>query len=161
MSVTQTRHPIKSLVYVNRDLVEFSCNLQRFRIPYGLPPLATLETGHPSWRLVRESFENTRCTLSRLMRSMGLSGAVRRKRIRTTAPIPPRPAPQDRVFRTPAPNKPWLSDFTYVATWGGFIYVAFVIDAFARTALGGGRELNKRWSAHTALLGMSGLFNLP
>jgi len=87
----------------------------------------------------REGFEIARCTVSRLMRSMGLSGAVRGKRVRTTVPEPAVPCPRDRVnrvFRAPAPNMLWLSDFTYVATWGGFVYVAFVIDAFARRIVG-------------------------
>ena len=57
-----------------------------------------------------------------------MSGAVRGKRIRTTVPDPAAPCPRDRanrVFRAPAPNRLWVSDFTYVATWGGFVYVAF------------------------------------
>jgi transposase InsO family protein len=92
------------------------------------------------WRqMLREGFDVARCTVSRLMRSMGLAGAVRGKRIRTTVPDPAAPCPRDRVnrvFRAPAPNMLWLSDFTYVATWGGFVYVAFVIDAFARRIVG-------------------------
>ncbi len=92
------------------------------------------------WRqMLREGFDVARCTVSRLMRGMGLSGAVRGKRIRTTVPDPAAPCPRDRVnrvFRAPAPNMLWLSDFTYVATWGGFVYVAFVIDAFARRIVG-------------------------
>lgn len=87
----------------------------------------------------REGFEIARCTVSRLMRSMGLTGAVRGKRVRTTVPDPAAPCPRDRVnrvFRAPAPNMLWVSDFTYVATWGGFVYVAFVIDAFARRIVG-------------------------
>ena len=77
--------------------------------------------------------------VSRLMRSRGLSGAVRGKRVRTTVSDPAAPCPRDRVnrvFRAPAPNMLWVSDFTYVATWGGFVYVAFVIDAFARRIVG-------------------------
>jgi putative transposase len=92
------------------------------------------------WRqMCREGFEIARCTVSRLMRGMGLKGAVRGKRIRTTVPDPAAPCPRDRVnrvFRAPAPNMLWLSDFTYVATWAGFVYVAFVIDAFARRIVG-------------------------
>ncbi len=92
------------------------------------------------WRqMLREGFEIARRAVSRLTRSMGLSGAVRGKRIRTTVPDPAAPCPRDRVnrvFRAPAPNMLWLSDFTYVATWGGFVSVAFVIDAFARRIVG-------------------------
>ena len=89
--------------------------------------------------MLREGSDAARRTVSRLMRSMGLSGAVRGKRIRTTVPDPAAPCPRDRanrVFRAPAPNRLWVSDFTYVATWGGFVYVAFVIDAFARRIVG-------------------------
>ena len=92
------------------------------------------------WRQMRrEGFEIARCTVSRLMRSMELKGAVRGKRVRTTVPDPAAPCPRDRVnrvFKAAAPNRLWLSDFTYVATWGGFVYVAFVIDAFARRIVG-------------------------
>lgn len=92
------------------------------------------------WRqMLREGFDVARCTVSRLMRSMGLSGAVRGKRVRTTMPDPAAPCPRDRVnrvFRAPAPNMLWVSDFTYVGTWSGFVYVAFVIDAFARRIVG-------------------------
>ena len=92
------------------------------------------------WRQMRrEGFEVARCTVSRLMRSMELKGAVRGKRVRTTVPDPAAPCPRDRVnrvFKAAAPNRLWLSDFTYVATWGGFVYVAFVIDAFARRIVG-------------------------
>jgi transposase InsO family protein len=92
------------------------------------------------WRQMRrEGFEIARCTVSRLMRSMELKGAVRGKRIRTTVRDPAAPCPRDRVnrvFKAAAPNRLWLSDFTYVATWGGFVYVALVIDAFARRIVG-------------------------
>ena len=92
------------------------------------------------WRqLLREGFEVARCTVERLMRAMGLRGAVRGKRIRTTIPDPARPCPRDKVnrqFQAPAPNRLWVSDFTYVATWRGFVYVAFVIDTYARRIVG-------------------------
>ena len=92
------------------------------------------------WRqLRREGFEVARCTVERLMRAMGLQGAVRGKRIRTTVPDPAQPCPRDKVnreFQAPAPNRLWVSDFTYVATWRGFIYVAFVIDTYARRIVG-------------------------
>jgi transposase InsO family protein len=92
------------------------------------------------WRqLKREGFEVARCTVERLMRAMGLQGAVRGKRIRTTVPDPAQPCPRDKVnrqFRAPAPNRLWVSDFTYVATWQGFVYVALVIDTYARRIVG-------------------------
>ena len=92
------------------------------------------------WRqLRREGFEVARCTVERLMRAMGLQGAVRGKKIRTTVPDPAQPCPRDKVnrqFQAPTPNRLWVSDFTYVATWRGFVYVAFVIDAYARRIVG-------------------------
>ncbi|PND17660.1 IS3 family transposase [Ensifer sp. MMN_5] len=92
------------------------------------------------WRqLKREGFDIARCTVARLMRSMGLQGIIRGKPIRTTIPDKTAPSPLDRVnrqFKAPAPNRLWVSDFTYVATWQGFVYVAFVIDAFARRIVG-------------------------
>jgi putative transposase len=92
------------------------------------------------WRqLNREGIAVARCTVSRLMSDMGLAGVVRGKAQKTTVPDPSSPCPEDRVnreFHAPAPNMLWLSDFTYVATWGGFVYVAFVIDVFARRIVG-------------------------
>jgi transposase InsO family protein len=92
------------------------------------------------WRqLNREGIEVARCTVERLMAEMGLAGAVRGKPVKTTRPDPAAPCPRDRVnrqFHAPRPNALWLSDFTYVATWAGFVYVAFVIDAFARRIVG-------------------------
>lgn len=92
------------------------------------------------WRqMKREGIEAARCTVSRLMRQMGLKGAVRDKGIRTTIRDTSAPCPLDRVnrvFKAPRPNMLWVSDFTYVATWNGFVYVAFVIDAFARRIVG-------------------------
>jgi putative transposase len=92
------------------------------------------------WRqMKREGFEVARCTVERLMRAMGLQGAMRGKPVRTTVSDKAAPCPLDRVnrqFQAPAPNRLWVSDFTYVATWAGFVYVAFVIDAFARRIVG-------------------------
>ena len=92
------------------------------------------------WRqLLRESFAVGRCTVERLMRKMGLKGVIRGKSIRTTIGDKAAPCPLDHVnrqFHAPAPNLLWLSDFTYVATWSGFVYVAFVIDAYARRIVG-------------------------
>jgi transposase InsO family protein len=92
------------------------------------------------WRqLRREGFDVARCTVARLMRELGLQGAIRGKPARTTVSDKAAPCPLDRVnrqFRAPAPNRLWVSDFTYVATWAGFVYVAFVVDAFARRIVG-------------------------
>ncbi len=92
------------------------------------------------WRqLKREGFDVARCTVARLMRAMGLQGVIRGKRIRTTLSDKATPCPLDRVnrqFRAAHHNVLWLSDFTYVATWSGFVYVAFVIDAYARRIVG-------------------------
>ena len=92
------------------------------------------------WRqLRREGIAVARCTTARLMRQMGLSGAVRGKAVKTTISNPAAPCPRDKVnrqFQSPRPNALWVSDFTYVATWQGFVYVAFVIDTFARRIVG-------------------------
>ena len=92
------------------------------------------------WRqLLREGVQVARCTVARLMRQMGLRGVVRGKAVRTTISDPARPCPLDRVnrqFRADRPDALWVSDFTYVSTWQGFAYVAFVIDVFARRIVG-------------------------
>ena len=92
------------------------------------------------WRqMMREGFPIARCTVERLMREMGLQGVIRGKPVRTTISDKAAPCPLDHVnrqFRAPAPNKLWVSDFTYVATWAGFVYVAFVIDTYARRIVG-------------------------
>jgi putative transposase len=92
------------------------------------------------WRqLLREGIAVARCTVARLMRTMGLRGVVRGKRVRTTISNAAAPCPLDRVnrqFKAPRPNALWVSDFTYVATWAGFVYVAFVIDVCARRIVG-------------------------
>ena len=92
------------------------------------------------WRqLSREGVAVARCTVARLMRVMGLQGVVRGRKLRTTVPDPAATCSLDRVnrqFKAPHPNALWVSDFTYVATWSGFVYVAFVIDAFARRIVG-------------------------
>ena len=92
------------------------------------------------WRqLVREGEDVARCTVARLMRRMGLQGVIRGKRVKTTISDKAAPCPLDRVnrqFQAPRPNLLWVSDFTYVATWAGFVYVAFVIDAYARRIVG-------------------------
>ena len=87
------------------------------------------------WRqLRREGFDGARCTVARLMNTMGIQGIIRGKPQKTTIPDKKLPCPLDKVnrqFSVPAPNMLWVSDFTYVATWKGFVYVAFVIDAYA------------------------------
>lgn len=92
------------------------------------------------WRhMRREGFDVARCTVARLMRAMGLAGVIRGKPVRTTISHRAAPCPLDRVnrqFRAPVPNRLWVSDFTYVATWAGFVYVAFVIDTYARRIVG-------------------------
>ena len=92
------------------------------------------------WRqLRREGFDVARCTVARLMRAMGLAGVIRGKPVRTTISDRAAPCPLDRVnrqFRAAPPNMLWVSDFTYVATWAGFVYVAFVIDTYARRIVG-------------------------
>jgi putative transposase len=92
------------------------------------------------WRqLRREGFDVARCTVARLMKAMDLQGVIRGKSVRTTVGDKAAPCPLDRVnrdFKAPAPNRLWVSDFTYVSTWAGFVYVAFVIDAYARRIVG-------------------------
>lgn len=92
------------------------------------------------WRqLCREGHDVARCTVERLMQSMGLQGVIRGKPVRTTISDKAVPCPQDHVnrqFHAPAPNRLWVSDFTYVSTWGGMVYTAFVIDTFARRIVG-------------------------
>lgn len=81
-----------------------------------------------------------RCTVERLMRDLGIQGAVRGKQHRTTTPGDNSEAQPpdlvDRTFKAPAPNRLWVADLTYVRTWSGFVYVAFVIDVFARMIVG-------------------------
>ena len=89
--------------------------------------------------LNREGIAVARCTVERLMTQLGLTGAVRGKIKRTTIADPAAARPADlvsRQFGPPAPNRLWVADLTYVSTWSGFAYVAFVIDAYARRILG-------------------------
>jgi putative transposase len=92
------------------------------------------------WRqMQREGIGTARCTVARLMRDMGLAGVIRGKPVKTTVSNKAAPCPQDHVnrqFHAPAPNRLWVSDFTYVSTWAGFVYVAFVIDVYARYIVG-------------------------
>ena len=87
----------------------------------------------------REGVEVARCTVERLMRRLGLRGVIRGKVVRTTIPDARTACPLDRVnrqFKADRPNQLWVSDFTYVSTWQGWLYVAFVIDVFARRIVG-------------------------
>ena len=92
------------------------------------------------WRqLRREGTAVARCTVERLMRLRGLAGARRGKKVRTTVPDAKAACPLDRVnrqFKAQRPNELWVADFTYVSTWQGFVYVAFVIDVYARRIVG-------------------------
>ena len=92
------------------------------------------------WRqLRREGVSVARCTVARLMRELGLRGVVRGRAVKTTTCVATQPCPADRVnrvFQAPRPNALWLADLTYVATWTGFVYAAFVIDACARRIVG-------------------------
>jgi len=99
------------------------------------------------WHVLRREGEDVaRCTVERLMRSLEIKGAVRGKKIVTTNPDTSQPCPDDKVnrlFKADRPNKLWVSDVTYVPTWSGTVYVAFVIDVFARRIVG--------WRASTSM----------
>ena len=103
------------------------------------------------WRqLHREGISVARCTVERLMRQLGLQGVRRGKPHKTTTPdqAADRPADLvDRDFSAARPNQLWVADLTYVATWSGFVYVAFVIDAFSRFLVG----WQASWSLRTDL----------
>lgn len=92
------------------------------------------------WHVLRRDGQDVaRCTVGRLMRALGFRGVVRGKRVVTTNPDTSQPCPDDkvnRIFKADRPNKLWVSDFTYVPTWSGTVYVAFVIDVFARRIVG-------------------------
>ena len=97
-------------------------------------------------QLHREGIVVARCTVERLMRAEGLQGVVRGQRVRTTQPDDTATPSADlvqRQFSAAQPNQLWVADFTYVATWRGFVYVAFVIDVFSRRIVG--------WRAHTTM----------
>jgi putative transposase len=87
----------------------------------------------------REGLDIARCTVERLMKRLGLQGVRRGKVVRTTTSDMKAPCPLDRVnriFKAERPNQLWVSDFTYVSTWQGWLYVAFVIDVYARRIVG-------------------------
>jgi putative transposase len=90
-------------------------------------------------QLQRDDIGVGRCRVERLMRQMGLAGRARGRRRRTTVPAPAADRPADmveRCFSAPAPDRLWVADITYVATWSGFAYTAFVIDVFSRMIVG-------------------------
>lgn len=99
------------------------------------------------WHVLRREGEDVaRCTVERLMRVLGIKGVLRGKKVITTNPDTSQPCPDDKVnrlFMADRPNKLWVSDFTYVQTWSGTVYVAFVIDVFARRIVG--------WRASTSM----------
>ena len=99
------------------------------------------------WHVLRRQREDAaRCTVERLMHRLGIRGVVRGKKVITTNPDTSLPCPDDKVnrlFMAERPNKLWVSDFTYVPTWSGTVYVAFVIDVFARRIVG--------WRASTSM----------
>jgi len=92
------------------------------------------------WRqLGREGVRVARCTVERLMGELGIAGVVRGKTTRTTIHDEHAPRPADlvnRQFNATRPNQLWVADLTYVRTWSGFVYAAFVIDAFSRMIVG-------------------------
>lgn len=98
------------------------------------------------WReLGRQGRAVARCTVERLMRELGITGAVRGKKVITTIADPGTeraPDPVDRQFVATAPNRCWVADFTHIATWAEVVYVAFVVDTFSRRIVG--------WSAATS-----------
>jgi len=131
---TQHRDPDRRSVRAKRD-DGLKLEIQRvwddnFRV-YGVRKV---------WRqLKREGFEVARCTVARLMRDLGLRGVVRGRKVKTTVPDELLDRPLDRVnrqFNVFRPNALSVAYLTYVATWRGFVYVAFVIDAFARRIVG-------------------------
>lgn len=89
--------------------------------------------------LRRNNHDIARCTVERLMKTMGIQGVVRGQKPITTNPDTSQPCPDDKVnrdFTASIPNQLWVSDFTYVSSWQGMVYVAFVIDVFARRIVG-------------------------
>jgi putative transposase len=112
------------------------------------------------WReLNRRGHVVARCTVERLMRREGLSGAVRgRRKVRTTVPDPGHQRAGDLVrrdFTAPAPNRVWVADFTYVFTWAGIVYVAFVVDVYSRAIVGWAAATSKATPFIVAALDMA------
>ncbi|WP_326614420.1 IS3 family transposase [Streptomyces scopuliridis] len=99
------------------------------------------------WRVLnRQGHAVARCTIERLMREIGIAGAVRGKKVITTLPDPTAARAPDRVdrdFVAAAPNRTWVADFTHVAAWAGVVYVAFVVDTFSRRIVGWSASMSK------------------
>jgi putative transposase len=123
-------------------------------------------------QLNREGHRVARCTIERLMRDLGLRGAVRGKKHRTTITDETAERPRDRVdrnFTAVAPNRLWVADLTYVRTWSGFVYVAFITDVYSRMIVGWQASRSLRtdlaldaleqaiWSRHRAGADLAGL----
>lgn len=132
--VAQRRDPARQSARAQRDAVLKPEVVRVFAENFGVYGVRKV------WRqMKREGFDVARCTVERLMRDLGLQGVIRGKPVRATVSDKAAPCPLDQVnrqFHAPAPNMLWVSDFTYVATWAGFVYVAFVIDVFARYIVG-------------------------
>ncbi len=94
------------------------------------------------WKTYLRTFPQdhvARCTIERRMRTLGLAGVPNARSTRTTRPSPGQPCPTDKLerdFTAPAPDRGWVADITYVATWAGFVYVAFVMDLYSRRIVG-------------------------
>src|SRR5690606_14440279 len=102
------------------------------RDEHGVEPICRVVQRAPSWYYEQKA---RAAHPARVMKAMGLRGVVRGRRVRTTIPDAHAERPQDlaqRNFTATRPNQLWVSDFTYVSTWRGFVYVAFVIDVFSR-----------------------------
>jgi putative transposase len=107
--------------------------------------------------LRREGATVARCTVERLMRRAGLRGVVRGRKVRTTVADDRHERAADRVnrnFTAECPNRTWVADFTYVATWSGIVYVAFVVDMYSRVIVGWNAATNKRTSLVLGALDM-------
>lgn len=128
-----TRNPDQASDRTKRDLVDAKEIGRVFKASRGR--YGARKVWH---QLRREQRDIARCTVERLMQMLGLQGVTRGKK-RTTIPDPAQPCPDDKVnreFSATAPNQLWISDFTYVSSWVGMVYVAFVIDVFARKIVG-------------------------
>ena len=132
--MAQRRDPSRQSARMRRDYVHKPEVLRVFSENFGVYGIRKV------WRqMQREGFSIARSTVARLMRDLGIQGVIRGKPVRTTMSDKSAPCPLDHVnrqFYAPAPNMLWVSDYTYVATWSGFVYVAFVIDTYARRIVG-------------------------
>lgn len=130
----QARDPSRRALRVQRDAVLRTAIQRVWKASRGL--YGVRKVWH---QLRRDGTPVARCTVERLMHAEGLAGVVRGRRVYTTVPDETAPRPADLVqrrFTATRPNELWVADFTYVATWGGMVYVAFVIDVFSRYIVG-------------------------